>query len=60
MRNFTPCEAAIVKRPRTPPNNNAMDYQTADSEHVLKRQRPFGVPEEVCETFFFILSSLKE
>ncbi|KNA11838.1 hypothetical protein SOVF_131310 isoform A [Spinacia oleracea] len=36
-----------VKRPRTPPNNNAMDYQTADSEHVLKRQRPFGVPEEV-------------
>lgn len=39
---------AIVKRPRTPPNNNsAMDYQTADSEHVLKRHRPFGAPEEV-------------
>lgn len=40
--------AAIVKRPRSPPNNNAaMDYQTADSEHVLKRPRPFGAPEEV-------------
>lgn len=26
-----------------------MDYQTADSEHVLKRHRPFGAPEEVCE-----------
>ncbi|CAA0827363.1 Topless-related protein 4 [Striga hermonthica] len=34
-------------RPRTPPTNNpALDYQTADSEHVLKRSRPFGVPEE--------------
>ncbi|KAL2929672.1 Topless-related protein 4 [Bienertia sinuspersici] len=40
--------AAMVKRPRTPPSNNAaMDYQTADSEHVLKRSRPFGAPEEV-------------
>ncbi|KAB1199378.1 Topless-related protein 4 [Morella rubra] len=38
--------SAILKRPRTPPTNNpAMDYQTADSEHVLKRSRPFG--EEV-------------
>lgn len=35
--------AAILKRPRTPPNNPAMDYQTADSEHVLKRSRPFGI-----------------
>ncbi|KAI5680896.1 hypothetical protein M9H77_02123 [Catharanthus roseus] len=39
--------AAILKRPRTPPTNNpAMDYQTADSEHVLKRTRPFGISEE--------------
>ncbi|CAN1786868.1 Topless-related protein 4 [Linum perenne] len=39
--------AAMLKRPRTPPTNNpAMDYQTADSEHVLKR-RPFGMSEEV-------------
>ncbi|KAK8595678.1 hypothetical protein V6N12_064192 [Hibiscus sabdariffa] len=40
--------AAILKRPRTPPtNNHALDYQSADSEHVLKRSRPFGMPEEV-------------
>lgn len=40
--------AAILKRPRTPPTNNpAMDYQTADSEHVLKRPRPFGISDEV-------------
>ncbi|XP_028060914.1 topless-related protein 4-like isoform X2 [Camellia sinensis] len=40
--------AAILKRPRTPPTNNAaVDYQTADSEHVLKRLRPFGMSEEV-------------
>lgn len=40
--------AAILKRPRTPPTNNpSMDYQTADSEHVLKRSRPFGLSDEV-------------
>lgn len=40
--------AAILKRPRTPPTNNpAMDYQTADSDHVLKRTRPFGISDEV-------------
>ncbi|XP_042499991.1 protein TPR3-like isoform X2 [Macadamia integrifolia] len=40
--------AAILKRPRTPPTNNlAVDYQTADSEHVLKRSRPLGMPDEV-------------
>ncbi|GLU09671.1 hypothetical protein SLE2022_265180 [Rubroshorea leprosula] len=40
--------AAILKRPRTPPANNpAMDYQTADSEHVLKRGKPFGLSDEV-------------
>ncbi|XP_062078108.1 topless-related protein 4-like isoform X2 [Humulus lupulus] len=38
--------AAILKRPRTPTNNPAMDYQTADSEHVLKRSRPFGISDE--------------
>ncbi|XP_052181258.1 topless-related protein 4-like isoform X3 [Diospyros lotus] len=37
--------AAILKRPRTPPT--AVDYQTADSEHVLKRSRPFGMSDEV-------------
>ncbi|XP_059643467.1 topless-related protein 4-like isoform X2 [Cornus florida] len=40
--------ASMLKRPRTPTTNNpAMDYQTADSEHVLKRSRPFGISEEV-------------
>ncbi|KAK9282441.1 hypothetical protein L1049_005359 [Liquidambar formosana] len=39
--------ASMLKRPRTPPNNPAMDYQTADSEHVLKRSRPFGMSDEV-------------
>ncbi|XP_017645632.1 topless-related protein 4-like isoform X1 [Gossypium arboreum] len=39
--------AAILKRPRTPPTNNpALDYQSADSEHVLKRSRPFAMPDE--------------
>ncbi|XP_062148973.1 topless-related protein 4-like isoform X2 [Alnus glutinosa] len=43
-----PNNSAILKRPRTPPTNNpAMDYQTADSEHVLKRSRPFGISDEV-------------
>ncbi|KAL7248349.1 hypothetical protein ACSBR2_003128 [Camellia fascicularis] len=37
----------ILKRPRTPTNNAAVDYQTADSEHVLKRSRPFGMLDEV-------------
>ncbi|KAF8400618.1 hypothetical protein HHK36_013917 [Tetracentron sinense] len=33
---------------RTPPANNpALDYQTADSEHVLKRSRPFSISDEV-------------
>ncbi|XP_010250163.1 PREDICTED: protein TOPLESS-like [Nelumbo nucifera] len=43
-----PNNAAILKRPRTPTTNNpAMDYQTADSEHVLKRSRPLGMSDEV-------------
>ncbi|CAK9145377.1 unnamed protein product [Ilex paraguariensis] len=45
---IAPNNAAILKRPRTPPANNpAVDYQTADSEHVLKRSRPFGISDEV-------------
>ncbi|GLT98415.1 hypothetical protein SLE2022_159200 [Rubroshorea leprosula] len=40
--------AAVLKGARTPPTNNpTMDYQTADSEHVLKRSRPFGLSDEV-------------
>ncbi|CAM8938645.1 unnamed protein product [Rhodiola kirilowii] len=43
---FNDMKAAMLKRPRTPTNNPAMDYQTADSEHVLKRPRPFGLSDE--------------
>ncbi|KAF5952107.1 hypothetical protein HYC85_010051 [Camellia sinensis] len=39
--------SSILKCPRTPTNNAAVDYQTADSEHVLKRSRPFGMPDKV-------------
>ncbi|PSR84523.1 Topless-related protein [Actinidia chinensis var. chinensis] len=43
-----PNNPAPLKRPRTPPaNNSAVDYQTADSEHVLKRSRTFGMSNEV-------------
>ncbi|KAH6832337.1 WUS-interacting protein 2 [Perilla frutescens var. hirtella] len=50
--------ASMLKRPRTPPTNNpALDYQTADSEHVLKRSRPFGVPEEVHNLAVNIMST---
>ncbi|XP_048134056.1 protein TOPLESS-like [Rhodamnia argentea] len=36
-----------LKRPRIPPANNSdMSYRTADSEHVLKRSRPFAISEE--------------
>ncbi|XP_076958828.1 topless-related protein 4-like isoform X3 [Bidens hawaiensis] len=42
-----PNNSAMLKRPRTPPTNNpAVDYQTADSEHVLKRTRAFGISDE--------------
>ncbi|XP_059459143.1 topless-related protein 4-like isoform X1 [Corylus avellana] len=39
--------ASMLKRPRSPTNNPAMDYQTADSEHVLNRSRPFGLSDAV-------------
>lgn len=38
--------AAFLKHPRTPPGALGMDYQTADSEHPMKRIRP-GQPDEV-------------
>ncbi|KAI3771688.1 hypothetical protein L6452_02855 [Arctium lappa] len=45
---FTPPNnAALLKRPRTPTNNPAVDYQNADSEHVFKRTRAFGISDEV-------------
>eukprot|EP00253_Pinus_taeda_P026009 PITA_26009 len=42
-----PNAAAFLKRPRTPPSNGpAVDYQSADSEHLMKRIRG-GQSEEV-------------
>ena len=49
---------SMLKHPRTPPTNSlAMDYQTADSESVLKRPRPFGISDGVLTAAysFFIL-----
>lgn len=44
----------LLKPPRTPPaDNSPMDYQTVDSEHVLKRSRPFGTLDEPLEIAAF-------
>ncbi|CAM6106427.1 unnamed protein product [Calypogeia fissa] len=38
-----PNNPALLKRPRTPPTNTpTVDYQSADSEHLMKRPRPGG------------------
>ncbi|KAK3436782.1 hypothetical protein EUGRSUZ_C01431 [Eucalyptus grandis] len=38
----------LLKHPKTlAADNSAMDYQTADFEHVLERSRPFGISDEV-------------
>lgn len=34
--------ATLLKRPRTPPNSSTVDYQSGDSEHIMKRSRPIG------------------
>ncbi|KAH7692892.1 YVTN repeat-like/Quinoprotein amine dehydrogenase protein [Dioscorea alata] len=41
-----PNAAAFLKHPRTPTNAPGMDYQTADSEHLMKRMRT-GPSDEV-------------
>ncbi|CAI9759508.1 unnamed protein product [Fraxinus pennsylvanica] len=41
-----PSSAAFLKHPRTPPGGPGMDYQTADSEHLMKRIRA-GQSDEV-------------
>ena len=45
MRFFV---AAFLKHPRTPTSAPGMDYQTADSEHLMKRMRT-GQSDEVLE-----------
>ncbi|CAM8914573.1 unnamed protein product [Rhodiola kirilowii] len=55
MSLAAPNNPAMVKRPRTPTNNPAMEYQTADSEHILKRQRPFGISDEASSMLINVL-----
>ncbi|KAK1287265.1 Topless-related protein 1 [Acorus calamus] len=38
---------AILKHPRTPTTNSAVDYPSADSDHVSKRTRPINISDEV-------------
>ncbi|CAM6037067.1 unnamed protein product [Sphagnum compactum] len=43
-----PNSAALLKRPRTPPGSiPTVDYQTADSEHLMKRARAGVQPDEI-------------
>lgn len=51
--------AAMLKRPRTPSGNPATEYQSADSEHVLKRSRPIGISDEVICSDFALIYTLK-
>ncbi|CAN6468618.1 unnamed protein product [Victoria cruziana] len=39
-----PNQVSLVKRPRTPPNSLGGDYQSADSEQLMKRLRPAAAP----------------
>ncbi|XP_078443222.1 protein TPR3-like [Wolffia australiana] len=39
--------AALLKRPRTPPGNPTIEYQSVDSDHSMKRLRPIGITDEV-------------
>ncbi|PWA53605.1 pumilio 23 [Artemisia annua] len=39
--------AAMLKRGRTPTNNPALEFRTADWEHAFKRTRDFGISDEV-------------
>ncbi|KAK9067845.1 hypothetical protein SSX86_011956 [Deinandra increscens subsp. villosa] len=41
-----PIAAAFLKHPRTPPGGPGLEYQMADSEHLMKRAR-VGPPDEV-------------
>ncbi|KAL9680409.1 hypothetical protein QQ045_018288 [Rhodiola kirilowii] len=39
--------SSMLKHPRNPSSNTAMDYQTADSENMLKMSRPPAMSDEV-------------
>lgn len=57
--------AAFLKHPRTPTNAPGMDYQTADSEHLMKRMRT-GPSDEVPKIigffflFFFVVGAMRK
>jgi hypothetical protein len=40
--------AAFLKHPRAPTSAPGIDYQSADSEHLMKRMR-VGQPDEVLD-----------
>jgi hypothetical protein len=43
--------ATLLKRPRTPPSTTpTLDYQSADSEHLMKRARPGVQPVDEVKT----------
>lgn len=50
--NFTSA-AAFLKHPRTPTSTPGMDYQTADSEHLMKRLRT-GQSDEVSKKLMLL------
>ncbi|KAG0559967.1 hypothetical protein M758_10G138100 [Ceratodon purpureus] len=46
-----PNPATLLKRPRTPPSTTpTLDYQSADSEHLMKRARPGVQPVDEVKT----------
>lgn len=51
--------AAFLKHPRTPTSAPGIDYQSADSEHLMKRMR-VGQPDEVSDELkiYLCLTSL--
>jgi hypothetical protein len=47
--------ATLLKRPRTPPSTTpTVDYQSADSEHLMKRARPGVQPVDEVKTVSII------
>lgn len=58
--NFLPScllyTASFLKHPRTPTGVTGMDYQSADSEHLIKRIRT-GPADEVWRGNFYFSSS---
>ncbi|PWA46377.1 golgi-body localization protein domain-containing protein [Artemisia annua] len=57
---------SMLKRGRTPTNNPALEFSTADSEHAFKRTRAFGISDEGMMVEFarnladFVVASVKK